>query len=168
MAEGNATSTTDSVLRLADRNMYADKRKRRPPRSWESTTRSSTATQPGSARVTFPDRSSVVAFASIPKIGDHIRIEFRVVDANGRIRWIEEIATNLLDDPAVGSVVGNLRDITERVNLLERIELDRRRLADAQAAARLGSFELDLRTGDITRSDEMCRILGGPCPSAWE
>ena len=52
------------------------------------------------------------------------------------------------------------RDVTERVQLLQRIEVDRRRLAAAQASAKLGSFELDLETGEVTRSDEMCRILG--------
>ncbi len=112
------------------------------------------------------DRARVVfEGGSIHNRGDQVTIDFRVVDADGRIRWIEEIATNLLDDPAVGSVVGNLRDVTERVELLERIEIDRRRLADAQAAARLGSFEVDLRTGDIVRSDELCRILGLPVGS---
>ena len=36
-------------------------------------------------------------------------------------------------------------NISERVKLLQRIEVDRRRLASAQASARLGSFELDSR-----------------------
>jgi diguanylate cyclase (GGDEF)-like protein/PAS domain S-box-containing protein len=113
------------------------------------------------------DRASAVAdFMSIPNMGDHVTTEFRVVHADGSIRWIEEIATNLVEDPAVGYVVANLRDVTERVDMLQRIELDRRRLADAQAAARLGSFEIDLRTGDISRSDELCRILGLPVGSA--
>jgi diguanylate cyclase (GGDEF)-like protein/PAS domain S-box-containing protein len=108
---------------------------------------------------------AVAAFLSIPNTGDRVTTDFRVVDEHGRIRWIEENATNLLDDPDVGSVVANLRDVTERVELLERIELDRRRLADAQAAARLGSFEVDMRSGDISRSDELCRILGAPAGS---
>ena len=29
-------------------------------------------------------------------------------------RWIEEVLTNRLDDPAIGGVVGNIRDITDR------------------------------------------------------
>ncbi|HSP29728.1 MAG TPA: diguanylate cyclase, partial [Ilumatobacteraceae bacterium] len=109
---------------------------------------------------------ALAALESIPNLGDQVSTSFRLIDANGRIRWIEEIATNLLDDPAVGSIVGNLHDVTERVDLLERIELDRRRLADAHAAALLGSFEVDVRTGDIARSDELCRILGVPAGSS--
>ncbi len=64
---------------------------------------------------------------------------------------------------AGGAIVGTstiVRDVTERVELLQRIETDRRRLADAQASASLGSFELDLDTGQISRSDEFLRIVG--------
>jgi diguanylate cyclase (GGDEF)-like protein/PAS domain S-box-containing protein len=53
-------------------------------------------------------------FASIPNLSDSVRTEFRVQGADGTVRWIEEIATNLLDEPSVGAIVGNLRDITER------------------------------------------------------
>ena len=229
------------------------------------------------------------AFASIPNLGDHVRVEFRFVDAKGDVRWVEEVATNLVDDPSVGYVVANVRDVTDRVNaekavrlqtallaatgqaivgtntdgavfywnaaaeatygwtadeaigqqaavmfeppggwdvaveesvallvagqpwtgelhvqtksgnpipvlltysvvyvdgvrvgtvgvasdiserlrseeatamLVNQIEVDRRRLAAAQASAKLGSFEVNLDTGEITRSDELCRILG--------
>ena len=96
----------------------------------------------------------------IPNLGDTFRAEFRVVDGAGNIRWLEEIATNLIDDPNVGCFVGNLRDVTERVELLQRIDADRQRLADAQAAAKLGSFELNTTTGVMRRSDELCRMFG--------
>ena len=98
--------------------------------------------------------------ASIPNLGDSFRAEFRVIDKSGHTRWLEEIATNLVGDPNVGCFVGNLRDVTERVELLERIEADRQRLADAQASAKLGSFELDTVTGITRRSDELWRMLG--------
>ncbi|MBK5334012.1 MAG: EAL domain-containing protein [Ilumatobacteraceae bacterium] len=239
------------------------------------------------------DRGRVcAAFASIPNLGDHVRVEFRFVNAHGDIRWVEEVATNLVADPSVGYVVANLRDVTDRVTaekevrlqtallaaagqaivgtdtegavfywnaaaeatygwtadeaigqqaavmfeppggwdviddegvallnagqlwtgekrvqtksgnpipvlvtysvvfvdgvrvgtvavasdiserlrteqatalLVNQIEVDRRRLAAAQASAKLGSFEVNLDTGEITRSDELSRILGhGP------
>ncbi|CAN5557862.1 hypothetical protein BH10ACT1_BH10ACT1_04460 [soil metagenome] len=47
--------------------------------------------------------------------GDHVRVEFRIRDGLGRLRWVEEIATDLSADPAVGFIIGNLRDITDRV-----------------------------------------------------
>ncbi|MEQ8842696.1 MAG: PAS domain S-box protein [Acidimicrobiales bacterium] len=61
------------------------------------------------------DREHVLSrFMEMPGLGDHILVEFRVIDARGRIRWIEAAATNLVDDPLVGVVVGNLRDVSAR------------------------------------------------------
>jgi diguanylate cyclase (GGDEF)-like protein/PAS domain S-box-containing protein len=57
---------------------------------------------------------AMAAFLEIPGLGDQTRVEMRVIDPHGRCRWVEEIATNLLDEPEVGSVVGHLRDITDR------------------------------------------------------
>jgi len=59
------------------------------------------------------------AFTSIPNLGDNVRVELRIIDPAGKVRWIEEVATNLLDEPEVGGVVAHLRDITER-KLAER------------------------------------------------
>src|SRR5438270_1581474 len=41
-------------------------------------------------------------------------IEYRVRHADGSWRWVEGVVGNLLDDPAVGGLVLNVRDITER------------------------------------------------------
>ncbi len=38
----------------------------------------------------------------------------RMVRPDGTIRWVEVTATNRLRDPAIGAIVGNIRDITER------------------------------------------------------
>lgn len=115
-----------------------------------------------SLNLVHPDDQERVflAVASIPNLGDSFRTEFRVLDGDGNIRWLEEIATNLIDDPNVGCFVGNVRDVTECVELLQRIDADRQRLADAQAAARMGSFEWDTETGTICRSEELCRLFG--------
>ena len=56
----------------------------------------------------------IAAFSSISELGDHIRVEYRIVAPDGEVRWLEEIVTNLLDEPSVASIVGNLHDITER------------------------------------------------------
>jgi diguanylate cyclase (GGDEF)-like protein/PAS domain S-box-containing protein len=228
------------------------------------------------------DRERAVTELLSVSPGGHVRTEFRVIDGGGRTRWVEECVTDLVDNPAVGYVVANLRDITDRreaeesmrfqsellravgrsviatdlhgivqfwnttaeelygwtadealgrnvveltgpidaeghvavvaerlskgaswsgdvwlrrrdgsrflasitntplfgehgeligvigvsVDLTDRLELaraaeeDRRRLADAQRNAHLGSFEIDVHTGDMTWSDELYRILG--------
>jgi len=69
------------------------------------------------------DRERVFAeFASIPRLGDHVRTEFRIVDPTGRVRWIEEDATNLVEDLDVLYVVANIRDITDRKRDQEELE----------------------------------------------
>jgi diguanylate cyclase (GGDEF)-like protein/PAS domain S-box-containing protein len=81
------------------------------------------------------DRERVfVEFASIPGPGDQVRVEFRVVGLDGSIYWVEETATNLVDDPHVGYVVGNLQDITARKRDEEAIRLQSR-LLDAAGQA---------------------------------
>ncbi|HEY5012414.1 MAG TPA: PAS domain S-box protein, partial [Acidimicrobiia bacterium] len=65
---------------------------------------------------------ALAQFVSMSALGDHVRIEFRIVNAHGDVRWLEEDATNLVDDPDVGYVVGNLRDITDRKRAEEQLE----------------------------------------------
>lgn len=48
-------------------------------------------------------------------------IEFRYRHADGSWRHLEALATNLLDDPAVAGIVENVRDITDRKELEERL-----------------------------------------------
>src|SRR5919199_3149716 len=43
-----------------------------------------------------------------------VRAEFRLRHKDGRWRWIEAVARNLLHDPRIGGIVANYRDVTER------------------------------------------------------
>jgi diguanylate cyclase (GGDEF)-like protein/PAS domain S-box-containing protein len=52
--------------------------------------------------------------------GEAAWIELRVRHANGSPRWFEVGVTNRLDDPSVGGMVCNMRDVTER----KRIETE--------------------------------------------
>ena len=89
----------------------------------------------GLALIHPDDQERVLAdFARIPNLGDHVRTEFRVHDQDGRLRWVEEIATNLLDDPNVGFIVGSLRDITDRKGVEEQLRLQSSILAAAGQA----------------------------------
>lgn len=53
--------------------------------------------------------SQILSLPNIP-----VLIQYRLSHKNGNWLWIEGIITNLLDDPAVGAVVSNYRDITVR------------------------------------------------------
>ena len=63
-------------------------------------------------------RNTVKRAKDVP--GGTAEFAFRVRHGDGTWRWLEGIATNLLDDPAVHGVVINARDVTERRARLER------------------------------------------------
>jgi diguanylate cyclase (GGDEF)-like protein/PAS domain S-box-containing protein len=56
-------------------------------------------------------------------------IRYRFTRADGELRWIEMIATNHSNDPAVLGVVTNSRDITDRVEAETRIRASEERLS---------------------------------------
>lgn len=85
--------------------------------------------------------------------GSHATVEFRVVDRHGAERWVECVSTNLLDEPDVGFVVSNLRDITERRQAhdqLARLALvdDLTELANRNALVEFTRLVLDRSTED--------------------
>ncbi len=69
------------------------------------------------AELVHPDDYRAIA-ASVERIqaepGVHAPIEYRVRRSDGTWRFLEGTATNLLDEPGIGGIVVNARDITER------------------------------------------------------
>lgn len=67
--------------------------------------------------------------------GQMLRSKLRLLHKDGTYRWVEASAQNLLDDPAVGAIVTNLRDVTEAT--LSQIEAEEaRRRAEAANSAK--------------------------------
>jgi PAS domain S-box-containing protein len=58
------------------------------------------------------------------------------------------------------SWMGQFQDVTKRKRAEELLERQRRRLAEAQAVAQLGSWEWDISGDRIEWSDQLCRIYG--------
>ncbi|HEX3087629.1 MAG TPA: PAS domain S-box protein, partial [Ilumatobacteraceae bacterium] len=52
------------------------------------------------------------------------------------------------------------QDITVRLTAQRALEASRRRLAEAQRTAQIGSFEFDVLSGELAWSEEYCRIMG--------
>ncbi|MGN6694753.1 MAG: PAS domain S-box protein, partial [Aquihabitans sp.] len=82
---------------------------------------------------------------------------------DGTVVRVQTTSTPLFDRDGkhVGTITAS-HDLSEILEQQRRSEDDRRRLADAQASANLGSFELDLRTGEFHASAEFWRIVGRP------
>ncbi len=60
--------------------------------------------------------------------GSSETIRYRFERGDGELRWIEMVATDHSDDPAVGGVVTNARDITERVEAEHSLRASEERL----------------------------------------
>ena len=91
----------------------------------------------------------------------HVRMETVRRRRDGSLVDVSVTASTTTDTS--GAIVGLsviCQDITDRRREQAALELARRRLAEAQRIARVGSFEYDVATDEMTWSDEYCRILG--------
>jgi PAS domain S-box-containing protein len=81
---------------------------------------------------THPDDLPVIG-AAVEKLlkepGKPISLVWRRRHKDGRWIWLEGVATNMLDDPSVGAIVTNYRDITERLDNESRLGEQMQRLA---------------------------------------
>ncbi|MBV8296792.1 MAG: diguanylate cyclase, partial [Acidimicrobiia bacterium] len=85
-------------------------------------------------------------------------IEMRVRHADGAYRWIEAVANNLLGDPAIGGIVVNARDITERKRADER--LARQATTDALTGLANRAAILDGVASALARSERTGALTG--------
>jgi len=77
--------------------------------------------------------------------GERVPAFVRVRHKNGAWLWMEGVLTNLLDDPGIGAVVNNYRDITERKRADDQIQNQLARLAALREIDRAISGSLDLK-----------------------
>jgi PAS domain S-box-containing protein len=92
--------------------------------------------------------------------GDSTIVVGRVAHADGSWRFLEGRVTNMLDDPSIGGLVCNFRDITSRKQTEAMLAKREAQLQSAARIAHLGVWERDLTSGLLTWSDEMYAIWG--------
>jgi diguanylate cyclase (GGDEF)-like protein/PAS domain S-box-containing protein len=88
-------------------------------------------------------------------------VEFRLHHRTGSWRAFEAIGTNLLDDPSVGGIVINSREITERQQAEEALRDSEARYRAVVEQAAEGIFLVDVETQRIREANAACqRLLG--------
>jgi len=87
------------------------------------------------------------------------RLEVSALCRDGR-EFPIEITITVIQTEHGSSFNAFIQDVTERKAAEDLLERQRRQLVDAQAVGGFGSWEWDLVTGTIERSDELCRIYG--------
>jgi PAS domain S-box-containing protein len=98
---------------------------------------------------------------SAPIRGDQARVKHK----DGSWRWIEANFDNRLNDSTLHGIVGNIRDITDRILKEERIARDQEELirtnqmlVEAQEIAQLGYWEVNLVTREVYWTEECYNI----------
>ncbi len=92
--------------------------------------------------------------------GHSITVEGRFRHADGTWRWVEATLTNLLADPAVGAVVCNYRDITQRKQGQERLLQSEERYRMLVEQAAVGMFVTDLQGHLVEVNEVGCQLCG--------
>ena len=95
-----------------------------------------------------------------------LRGEIRRFETNGNVEpsrlWVMQFVPIPGERDAIVGGMVLARDITDHRLAERQLQASRRQLAEAQRIARVGSWEWDLETDELTVSDELCRLFGLP------
>ncbi len=90
-----------------------------------------------------------------------LEAEFRMIHRDGTVHWYLSKGRPEFDSRGKAlRVRGVALEITERKHAEDEIRSREAQLAEAQSIAHLGSYEWDLRTRSVRRSEELYRIFG--------
>jgi PAS domain S-box-containing protein len=104
----------------------------------------------------------------------HPRDRFRLLHQDGTWRWVEAVGTNLLHEPAVGGIVVNYHDVTERVQVEARLQASESRYRLATRATNDVIWEWDPQTNQLTWAENAQFVFGylsediGPDALWWD
>ncbi|WP_160164093.1 PAS domain-containing sensor histidine kinase [Nafulsella turpanensis] len=104
------------------------------------------------------DRTKALLAQMMEAPGNKVYIVQRVRKKDGSYIWTEAYTTNLLHDENVRAVVSNFRDVTERIEVEEKLRDSEASLNLAQHVANLGSAEFDLVSGEVKNSSGVYAI----------
>jgi len=106
--------------------------------------------------------STLKGFLDIIENKTHGGMRYRHRHKNGGWVYLETFGTNQLDNPAIKSVVLNVRDITERKKAEEKLKSNYSLLRIAGKTAKFGGWSYDVVERKLLWSDEIAAIREEP------
>ncbi|MBK5230138.1 MAG: diguanylate cyclase [Thermoleophilia bacterium] len=106
-----------------------------------------------------PDDATAVAdsFGDLMRGGSIVDFSFRLPAKDGSWRWLEWSVNGV---PERGLIYASARDVTERHRLEEQLWIEHAQMKSAQELASLGSWNVDLESGEMQWSDNLFELLG--------
>jgi PAS domain S-box-containing protein len=93
--------------------------------------------------------------------GEPGTVELRVRHADGSWRYMEATVTDMTHDPAVGGMVANYRDVTDRRRAIEDLKASEQRYRTVVEQAAESIFLVDAGTQRILQANTaFCRLIG--------
>ncbi|HLP87513.1 MAG TPA: PAS domain S-box protein [Nostocaceae cyanobacterium] len=119
------------------------------------------------------DRDRVFAKIERHKQGKPTNLEYRIIHADGSVRWIWDRGFPIQDEQGQITAYGGIaEDITERKQVENSLRESETRLTLALEAAQMGIWDWNLVTGEVVWSDSMGLLYGlpygFPCPNHEE
>lgn len=100
------------------------------------------------------------ALSARTPIGDDISMDFTATRRDGSTAILHVLARVMKGASGEMKLFGTAQDVTEQRRALENLRRSEETLRLAQEAANIGSFDFDLRTNSMFRSDQLLRMLG--------
>ncbi|MGI6706515.1 MAG: EAL domain-containing protein [Clostridia bacterium] len=93
--------------------------------------------------------------------GEACEVEFRILQADGNVKYVISRGEPSFDQEGkIVSILGTMQDITNNKLLELELKKSHRIIAQTEALAHMGSWEMDLATGKCDWSEEVYRIFG--------
>ena len=95
-----------------------------------------------------------------PEPDESIRYECRLLRRDGSVRWVEGTRVNMLADPAVGAVVGSIRDVTDRKLTADALRASEARFSRLAESGIIGIVLADVEGTVHQANDAYLKLVG--------
>ncbi|MDQ1629961.1 MAG: hypothetical protein QOI54_3705 [Actinomycetota bacterium] len=100
--------------------------------------------------------------------GGSLTVEFRMCDAAGAWHWVEQAFTNRMDDPDIGGVVCNGRDVTARVAAEQALRESEMRYRSIAETTQEGIWVAEASGRTLFANHKLAEILGVSIETIYE